>query len=170
MSFFRVDRASVRHIGTEEAFAGLGLSKRAVASLIRAGVLSPRALAQAPWTDEEARARYSRLCDAEVEGEVLEHPSVAAFYAELTAEHPEIDDIPEGRVDDTEYCPWSVAMDRSDGHVIMACVWSRAEYVGQLVRHLARKHGLAIFDPQQGRVSYPDSSDEPEPPSANEGP
>ena len=58
MSFFKVDRASVRHIGTEEAFAGLGLSKRAVASLIRAGVLSPRALAAAPWTDQEARARF----------------------------------------------------------------------------------------------------------------
>jgi len=121
-------------------------------------------------THEEAGARYSRLCDGQVEGEVLDHPSVAAFYAELTGQHPEIDDISEDRIDDTEYCPWSVAMDRSDGHVIMACVWSRAEYVGQLVRHLARKHGLAIFDPQQGRVSYPDSSDEPEPPSANEGP
>jgi len=61
MSFFKVDRASVRHIGTEEAFAGMGLSKRAVASLIRAGVLSPRALAEAPWTDEEAKARFVSL-------------------------------------------------------------------------------------------------------------
>jgi hypothetical protein len=61
MSFFKVDRASVRHIGTEEAFAGLGLSKRAVASLIRAGVLSPRALAEAPWSDEEAKARFISL-------------------------------------------------------------------------------------------------------------
>ncbi len=121
-------------------------------------------------TDDEAGARYSRLCDGRAEGEVLDHPSVAAFYAELTGLHPEIDEIPGDRVDDTEYCPWSVAMDRSDGHVIMACVWSRAEYVSQLVRHLAWKHGLAVFDPQQGRIFYPDSQDEPELPSGKARP
>ncbi|MCI0404298.1 MAG: hypothetical protein L0212_12405, partial [Acidobacteria bacterium] len=110
-------------------------------------------------TDDEAEARYARLCDGQVEGEVLAHPSVAAFYAELTARHPEIDDIPEDRVGDTEYCPWSIAMDRSDGHVIMACVWSRADYVERLVRELAKKHGLALFDPQSGRVFYADAEE-----------
>ncbi len=106
-------------------------------------------------TDAEAGERYVRLCDSQVEGEVVEDPAVGAFYTELTRLHPEIDDVPEDRIDDTEYCPWSVAMDRSDGHVIMACVWSRADYVRQLVRDLARKHGLAVFDPQEGRVFYP---------------
>ena len=61
MSFLKPDRASVRHIGTEDAFGGLGLSRRAITSLIRAGVLSPRALAEMPWTDEEAGARFTAL-------------------------------------------------------------------------------------------------------------
>jgi len=111
-------------------------------------------------THDEAGVRYARLCDSQVEGEVVDHPSVGAFYAELTSRHPEIDDVPDDRVDDTLYCPWSVAMDRSGGHVLMACVWSRAEYVRGLVHEVARKHGLAVFDPQQGRIFYPDS---PEP-------
>jgi hypothetical protein len=113
-------------------------------------------------TDAEAGERYVRLCESQVEGEVVEHPSVQAFYAELTSLHPEIDDIPEDRVDDTDYCPWSIAMDRSDGHLIMACVWSRADYVGGLLRDLARKHGLALYDPQQGRIFYPDEAQTPQ--------
>ena len=61
MSFLKPDRSSIRHIGTEDAFGGLGLSRRAIASLIRAGVLSPRALATMPWTDAEAGARFTAL-------------------------------------------------------------------------------------------------------------
>ena len=37
----------------------------------------------------------------------------------------------------------------------MPCVWSQAENVERFVHQLARKHGLAVYDPQQGRVSYP---------------
>lgn len=40
----------------------------------------------------------------------------------------------------------------------MSCVWSKATYVDQLVQNLARKHGLAIYDPQVGEVTYPDGS------------
>jgi hypothetical protein len=107
-------------------------------------------------TDAQAGERYGRLCEGQAEGEVVSHPAVQAFYTELTSMHPEIDDVPVERVDDTEHCPWSIAMDRSSGHVIMSCVHSRADYVRELVRGLARKHGLAVYDPQQGRVSHPD--------------
>jgi hypothetical protein len=41
-------------------------------------------------TDAEAGQRYVRLCESQVEGEVVDHPSVQAFYAELTGLHPEI--------------------------------------------------------------------------------
>jgi hypothetical protein len=37
----------------------------------------------------------------------------------------------------------------------MSCVWSKAEYVERLVHELAVEHGLAVYDPQQGRVFYP---------------
>lgn len=104
---------------------------------------------------EEGGALYAALCGGETSG-VRPHPAVDAFYAELTALHPEIDTIPEARIDDHEYCPWSGALDRSPGHVIVSCVWSRASHVEHLVKGLARKHGLAVFDPQLGMMSYPD--------------
>jgi hypothetical protein len=83
---------------------------------------------------------------------------VDAFYAELTARHPEIDTIPEDKIDDHDYCPWSCALDHSPGHVVIPCVWSKAAYVHQLVQELARKHGLAMYDPQSEVVTYPDGS------------
>jgi hypothetical protein len=105
-------------------------------------------------TDAEAAVLYTALCASQRDG-VAPHPGVEAFYAELTAKHPEIDTVPDERIDDHDYCPWSCALDRSPGHVIMACVWPKAEYVQALVRELAVKHGLAVFDPQEGRVAYP---------------
>jgi hypothetical protein len=105
----------------------------------------------------EARELYARLCDNDNSG-VLPHPAVDEFYAELTASHPEIDTIPRERIDLHDYCPWSCKLDHSPGHVIMSCVWSKATYVGQLVESLARKHGLAVYDPQSDRVTYPDGS------------
>jgi len=108
-------------------------------------------------SDEEARELYVCLCDSNTSG-VVAHPAVDAFYTELTAKHPEIDTIPEERIDDHDYCPWSCRLDRSHGHVITCCVWPKATYVGQLVESLARKHGLAVYDPQSDRVTYPDGS------------
>jgi uncharacterized membrane protein YuzA (DUF378 family) len=40
----------------------------------------------------------------------------------------------------------------------MSCLWSKATYVHQLVQDLARKHGLAVYDPQSDVVTYPDGS------------
>ena len=103
---------------------------------------------------EEAGARYKQLCEGDAR-DVTEHPAVGAFYDELVATHPEIDDIPDERVDDHEYCPWSITMDRSPGHIVMCCVWSRAEYVRTFVGELASKHGLVLYDPQEGTVTFP---------------
>lgn len=107
--------------------------------------------------DDEARELYLRLCDSDTSG-VVSHPTIDAFYAELTAKHPEIDAIPKERIGDHDYCPWSCKLDHSPGHVLMCCVWPKATYVHQLVQSLARKHGLAIYDPQTDRVTYSDGS------------
>jgi hypothetical protein len=107
--------------------------------------------------NKEASKLYVRLCDGDTSG-VVPNPAIDAFYAELTARHPEIDAIPEEKVDDHDRCPWSCRLDHSPGHVIMSCVWPKATCVGQLVESLARKHGLAIYDPQSNRVTYPDGS------------
>lgn len=106
--------------------------------------------------------------DAEVAGEIYRglcertasppqaHAAVDAFYRELIAKHPEIDTVPDDRIDDHDYCPWSCEIDHSPGHVIVSCVWSKADYVESLIRELARKHGLAVFDPQQECIHHPD--------------
>jgi hypothetical protein len=107
--------------------------------------------------NEEAGKLYVRLCDGDTSG-VVPHSAIEAFYTELIARHPEIETVPKEKIDDHDYCPWSCKLDHSPGHVIMSCVWSKATYVHQLVKSLARKHGLAIYDPQSDLVTYPDGS------------
>jgi hypothetical protein len=106
---------------------------------------------------KEAGQLYVRLCDGDTSG-VVPHPAIDAFYAELTAKYPEIDTVPEEKIDDHDDCPWSCKLDRSPGHVIMSCVWPKATDVHDLVASLARKHGLALYDPQSDVVIYPDGS------------
>src|SRR5712664_3076942 len=77
-------------------------------------------------SNREAGELYVCLCESDISG-VQPHPAVDAFYAELTAKHPEIDTVPEDRIDDHDYCPWSCALDRSPAHVIMTCVWPKAD-------------------------------------------
>lgn len=107
-------------------------------------------------SSSDALRLYTRLCDGESDL-ARPHPSVDAFYNEITAMHPEIDTVEDDRIDDHDYCPWSCALDHSPGHVIMACVWSKADHVDGLVHQLARKHGLAVYDPQSDRITYSDA-------------
>lgn len=113
---------------------------------------------EARLSNAEAIRVYHALCNGDTSA-VSSSASIDAFYSEITALHPEIDDIPEEAIDDHDLCPWSVAFDRSQGHLIMCCVWSKAEYVGELVLQLATKHGLAMFDPQSELIVYPDTSE-----------
>jgi hypothetical protein len=108
-------------------------------------------------SSQEAQHIYLRLCESDTSG-VTANPAVEAFYAELTAKHPEIDTVPKQRLNDHDYCPWSCALDHSPAHVIMCCVWPKAAYVHNLVQELARKHGLTVYDPQSDEVIYPDGT------------
>ncbi len=108
-------------------------------------------------TNGEAGEVYVRLCEGDTSG-LEAHPSVGTFYEELTARHPEIDTIAEEQLDDHDLCPWSCALDRSDAHLVISCVWSKAEMVDRALRALARKHGLAVYDPQSGRITYPNET------------
>jgi len=114
-------------------------------------------------SSDEAGRLYEALSEGSPDM-VEAHPSVTAFYDELVMLHPEIDTIPEDRIDDHDYCPWSCAIDRSPGHVIVACVWPKADYVGALISSLARRHGLIMYDPQSHRVFYPDEAPHPSKP------
>ncbi|KAF0138673.1 MAG: hypothetical protein FD122_3735 [Stygiobacter sp.] len=108
-------------------------------------------------TNVEAIKLYKQLCEGITEG-VVENDAVEVLYKELTTKHPEIDDVEEKDIDNSDVCPWSVKIDRSLGHLILCCVWSKSGYVYSLVKDLARKYNLAFFDPQSGTVFYPFSS------------
>jgi hypothetical protein len=105
-------------------------------------------------SDAQASELYKQLC-AGITGGVQAHPAVDAFYAELTARYPPIDDTSKADADHEYLCPWSGPFIKSGGHVIMSCLWPRAEYMGTLITSLAAKHGLALYDPQTLRIKYP---------------
>jgi len=107
--------------------------------------------------NKEAGELYVGLCDSDASG-VLPHPSVDAFYAELTAKLPEIDKVPAEKINNHDFSPWSCKLDHSTGHLIMSCVWPKATDVHKLVQDLARKHGLALYDPQSDVITYPDGA------------
>ena len=109
-------------------------------------------------SNAEAGELYGALCEGESAG-VVPSPAIDAFYSELTARHPEIDDIDEEEIDNLDLCPWSIAFDRSPGHLIICCVWPKASYVEALLTKLAGKHGLALYDPQKEAILYPNGSD-----------
>jgi len=103
---------------------------------------------------DDAETLYLQLCnDPPLAYDRLPSSAgIEAFYQELTSMHPQIDDIPEEEIDNSDLCPWSIAFDRSDKHILMCSVWSKADYVESLVRSLAFKHGLAMFNPQIGAL------------------
>ena len=103
-------------------------------------------------TDQQADEIHGQICEGDLRS-IVPSKSIENFYRELTAKHPEIDDVAEERLDDLDYCPWSVAIHRSDGHLILSSVWSKSEYVSALIYELASKCNLTVYDPQTGKVT-----------------
>jgi hypothetical protein len=109
-------------------------------------------------TTEEAATRYIALCERNPEDiatlESLVEPSekVSRFTADLHARYPSPSDLSDEEFDTG---PWSCDHDLSEGHIIMAIRWSRADEIGPIVHELACKHGLILFDPQTNRVYRP---------------
>ena len=104
--------------------------------------------------DEEALEQYTRLCNEDISG-LEAHLAIDAFYNEIVNIHPEVDDVPEDKIGDFGFSPWSNEHHRSNCHIIMSCVWSHANHVHDLVFRLGKKYGLAIFDPQLSKIYYP---------------
>lgn len=110
---------------------------------------------EAAVTNAEAAKIYLGLCEKwpYLEGE---SPAVRAFYDELTTRWPELDAVPDDKIDDKDLCPWSCEISHSGMAVVTACVWSMADKVGHFVEELAIKHRLVFFDPQSERVRVPE--------------
>jgi hypothetical protein len=103
-----------------------------------------------PHTDAEAVKRYIAYCEEEDLSQYIEpSQNVAAFLAELTRQYPQIDDVSE---EELESCPWSIAFDVSEGHVLMPMVWSAAETMYPVIVELAEKHRLVCVDPQSKSI------------------
>lgn len=113
--------------------------------------------AEARMSNAQAGRLYRALRAGDTSG-VTPTPAVSAFYHEITQMHAEPGAAPEHRDGNRELCPWRAAMDRSDGHLIMRCVCARADYAEKVMRKLARKHGLAMYDPQTAEIRYPNDA------------
>jgi hypothetical protein len=110
--------------------------------------------------DQQAGRIYEQLC-AEGRATGLAPQSdaqerIAAFLQELEQKYPSIssDVWDDETIDD---CPWSCDFDVSDVHVLMSCVWPRADEVSFVVEGLAYKHELVCYDPQSDAVRLPAS-------------
>ena len=104
-----------------------------------------------PMGRAEALSFYKSLCEGDT-SDIEPNPAVATFVREVTAKYPQIDDVPEEQLDE---CPWNIAFDQSEGHVIICIAWSRCDEIVPWVTGLAAKHGLTYFDPQSGEVYLP---------------
>jgi hypothetical protein len=105
-------------------------------------------------TAKEAGEIYVKLCKR-ISPFRGDSAAVLSFYNELIQKWPEIDTVPDEKIDDHDYCPWSCAIDRSGMHVILSCVWSKAGDVAKFVEQLAGKHGLLLYNPQENVAKLP---------------
>lgn len=106
-------------------------------------------------TNEEAAKIYIGLCEQWpfLEGE---NQAVRALYNDLTKLWPELDSVPDEKIDDKDRSPWSCEISHSGIVVVTACVWPMADIVGSFVKELAARHRLIFYDPQSERVHPPE--------------
>jgi len=104
-------------------------------------------------TATEASRVYASFCRGELPVRVVQNsPAVEAFYQDLIEKWPET-----GNADSS---PWAAPLHHTASHVLMSCVWSKAEDVCLFVAELAGRHGLVLFDPQSEEVYLPDEEEE----------
>lgn len=96
---------------------------------------------------KDAEKLYNNLCKGDTS---LIGPTqrIQDFYEELTEKHPEIDDVSEDEIDNLDLCPWSSDFDKSEGHIIMSCAFSKSEYINVLIQDLAKKYDISFYEPQ----------------------
>ena len=102
MPYLGVNLNSIRYVEAEQTFKRLQLSQRAITALIRAGIPTPAALAAAPWTDQEAGAKFSSLSWrllVDPDGNAKVAKEIERARAELAAR--QIQQAPASLTDDT---------------------------------------------------------------------
>jgi len=79
-------------------------------------------------------------------------PRVTAFYEDLLRQYPALEDLPDDEIDGSV---WAVTPDEDDRLIALNFGWPSAERVARDVPKLAKKHGLALMDPQSGVIVRP---------------
>ena len=106
-------------------------------------------------SDEVAGEIYINICEGN-KTNLTPDSNIDNLYSELVNLHPEINDVPEDRIDDHDYSPWSCQLDKSDSYIVLSCVLSKSEYVYDLLAKMTNKHSLALYDPQSSNIIYPE--------------
>lgn len=108
-----------------------------------------------PLGEERAHAVYAALMNGDTSS-LVAHPSIDAFYSELVARYPELHTIPPAKIDDTKLCPWAATIDRAPTHLVLPCVWSVTEEVGDFIGLLQQKYRVSVYVPGEGKEYFPD--------------
>jgi hypothetical protein len=104
-----------------------------------------------PSTSERAAEIYDRLTDGE-DGVVPSAPALIDFFAEVIATFGDLTE------ENMEESPWTSPLYRTTECVIANLAYSRSEEVAPVLRRLASKHGLTVYDPQNREVHPPAGS------------
>lgn len=102
------------------------------------------------WEQPEAEDKIDALSEQDF-GSPLEadHP-LAAFYSALTERWPELDDVPDDKLGDIRFSPWTDPI-VSDDTALMVSIDERAlEAVLPHLLELAAEHDLRVLDVMEG--------------------
>ena len=104
-----------------------------------------------PLSNSEAAKVCKKICDGEPAG-LLPHAEIEAFYAALTAQHPEIKNIDPDLFDPCERYPWCAVFEKTNCHIVLICTASKSSYILRLLLNISSRHGLSVFDQKANQL------------------
>jgi hypothetical protein len=101
---------------------------------------------------------YASFCRGENPPRALSNSAaLTAFYADLTAQWPDLDPRKRKQTGTADVGPWAAPINHTENRVLLSCRWSEAEIICAFLDRLANHHGLVLFDPQTEEVYLPES-------------
>ena len=102
-------------------------------------------------TSDEVEQRYELLCDGADDGQA---PSerIDAMLAECIRRWPgETDE----EFDESPWSSWPLENQRTAAGLVVNIRWGAAEEMRSQWQEMAERHGLVLYDPQEGDVVFP---------------
>ena len=111
-----------------------------------------------PLQPDAARHAYERLAAGDAWDSVLApDPRIDDFVKDINRRWPQPKEVAEDRLDSL---PWAADFEITPASVMTLVRWDRAEEMSGAVIETAKKHGLYIFDPQEGVLYMPSGEHE----------